>query len=302
MEASRKCSCKTRPVWWGACSRRGTAGGTALAPRAWPGRSHPGYWTHIFVNIILKRKLFFSGIGCAKQMQDPSAPACAKATRRHRARTDLNSTIIRIKYHGNLYIFMPPREVRRADKGGRWGARCLLRSPVHIHYAQMFSSFTITFPHQVLHFARSKSWIYWMCTSPAAAAAIRAVPTMLSPATSSGSKKRLLHNPSPWSVLKLPQFVPFTRLHCVAVGTGRRPRRPQPNVLVWTERWKRWIIIQESSLRACNYLIMIYFGSWTSEGGTCKTPTLFALGSCIIPLKTGHKMYEKWKQQNSMVL
>lgn len=104
---------------------------------------------------------FFQGPAVQSKCKTLSAPACAKATWRDCARTDSNSTIIQVQYHGNVWIFMPPRAVRRADKGGRSGARCLLHSPAHVHYARMFSSFTSTFPpHQVLRFTRSKSWIY----------------------------------------------------------------------------------------------------------------------------------------------
>lgn len=54
---------------------------------------------------------------------------------------------------------------------------------------------------------------------------------------------------------------------------GLTPRRLWPNVLVWTERWERWNIIQESTLYANNYLI-IYFGTWISERGTKLSPSL----------------------------
>lgn len=64
IKESRKSSFKTWPVWSGACPHstlccRRTAGGAACASHFWPGHSHLGYWTPMFLNIIFKKKRFF---------------------------------------------------------------------------------------------------------------------------------------------------------------------------------------------------------------------------------------------------
>lgn len=102
----------------------------------------------------------------------------------------------------------------------------------------------------------------------------------------------LFHGPS-WAS-------PCVRQLSGAMGLGWRPRKLWPNVLVWTDTWKRWIIIQESSRRACNYLITSYFGRWISEGGTHKALTLFALGSCIIAVKVGNKIHKEQHRKRSV--
>lgn len=104
---------------------------------------------------------------------------------------------------------------------------------------------------------------------------------------------------SPFRLTALPELA-RVRLLSSAIGLGWRPRRLRPNVLVWTDRRKRWIIIQESSCRACNYLITSYFGRWISEGGTHKALTFFALGSCIIALKVGNKIHEEQHRKRSV--
>lgn len=134
-----------------------------------------------------------------------------------------------------------------------------------------------------------KSQIYWMRTSPAAAAAAWAGTTTPSPAASRGG---VTATPSLFCFIEFLELVPCVSLLSATAGLGWRPRRLWPNVLVWTDRQKRQILIKESSLHACYYLTTIYFGRLISRGGTSKALTLFTLGSCIIPLKTENEIHE----------